>query len=405
MDLSLRPVTEAELSAFLETEHTAFGERMTPEHVEAYCDLIEPDRTLAAFDSDQIVGTAAAYTFELTVPGPVQLPAAGVTAVGVLPTHRRKGVLTRLMARQLDDVHERGEPLAVLTASESGIYGRFGYGPAAFLAMVEIDRVHTRLAHPPTIPGRLLMVDPETAGKLLPACHDAHRRRRVGAVGRPAAWWKMVLRDPEFLRSGSDKRFITVHERAPGEADGYITYRVERRWDQATVLQVEELCAEDDEVRASLWQYAFGVDLVARIKAVCPVDEPIAWRLADPRRLDTVRVSDGLWVRVLDVPAALTGRRYAGTGRLVLELHDAFRPRCAGTYELRVGEDGTDCRPVNAEPDLVLGASELGAVYLGGVRFSTLARAGRVAERTPGALRRADRLFAVDVAPWCDTDF
>ena len=407
MSPAIRAVTRPELPAFVEAEFAAFGEPLSTGKRDAVCRLLQADRTLAAFDGDRIVGTAAAYQAELTVPGPAQLPAAAVTAVGVLPTHRRRGVLTSMMARQLDDVRARGEPLAVLVASESVIYGRFGYGVASFFAEVEIERVHARMAHPPAGGGRLVLLDAEAADKLLPACHDTYRRGQVGAINRPAAWWAMQLHDPDEARSGSGRRFHAIHERAPGEADGYLTYCIDHRVESShrSVLQVEDLCATGDDVRAALWQFALNVDLIDTIRADCPVDEVLSWRLADPRQLRTVRLSDGLWVRLLDVPAALAGRTYSGRDRLVLQVHDAFQPALGGTFELDAGEDGSACRPVEAEPDLVLGASELGSVYLGGVRFGTLARAGRITERSPGALARADRMFAVGVAPWCDTDF
>lgn len=408
MDFQIRPVTSEEQTAYVRAMETAFGEHATDDAIEWSRAVAELDRTLAVFDGDQIVGTAGAYTFELTVPGPATLPAAGVTAVGVLPTHRRRGLLTAMMRRQLDDVAARGEPLAILGASESNIYGRYGYGIATEIARVEIERDRARLATPVPVPGRLRMVDGDEARKLLPACYDRLRRSTVGAVSRSEAWWNELLRDREHDRDGMSRRFDVAHERAPGEADGYLTYRIKRRWEAGTnrsVLSVQELYAADEQVRAALWQFAFSVDLIHTIHAWVPVDEPLRWRLVEPRRLRQVNRGDMLWVRLLDVPAALAGRRYRVEGRLVLEVEDAFRPADGGVFELRGGPDGAECRRSDSPADLRLGASELGSVYLGGLSFSVLARAGRIQEQAQGAVARADRMFGVDSAPYSSTDF
>jgi predicted acetyltransferase len=407
-EFTLRPVTDEELQTFFEAEHTAFGETIDPAEFEHYRKLIELDRTLAAFEGDRIVATAGIYSFELTVPGLRQLKAAGVTAVGVLPTHRRRGILTSLMARQLDDVAARGEPLAILTASEGGIYGRFGYGPAIFFRKVDVNTRQARPARPAQAPGRVLLLDKAEAAKLLPAVYDQVRRATVGAVSRTEAWWTELLRDSEHHQAGHGRRFDAVHERAPGEADGYVTYRIEQRWiaqQPRSILHLEELCAVDDEVHAALWEYLLGVDLVETVRAYVPVDDPMPWRLADARQFHTTRTGEHIWARVLDVPAALTVRAWADDGRLVLRVEDSFRPSSGGTFELDVANGSAQVGRTGDAPDLVLGASELGSLYLGGVAWRDLARAGRVTERTPGALERADRLFATHPAPWSTTDF
>jgi predicted acetyltransferase len=410
MHFELRPITDAELVAFTEAEYAGFGERPSAAQHEGARNLIELDRTIAVFDAGSIVGTAGAFTFELTVPGPAQLPAAGVTAVTVLPTHRRKGLLTRMMRHQLDDVAERGEPIALLTASEGSIYGRFGYGPAIHFTVVELERSRSRLAAPAAVPGRLVLLDRDAAGKVLPPIWDAVRRRDVGQIGRGAAYWGEMLRDGGVLDHGEGTRFAVVHERAPGDADGYATYRIESRPDPATggwrrFLSVREVVTADPRVRVALWQYLLGVDLVDVVRAYQPLDDPLRWRLTDSRQARVVKLADHIWARLVDVPAALAGRRYADRGRLVVEVRDAFRPSSGGTFELEAGPDGAACRRVHAEPDLRMDAADLGSAYLGGVRFGLLARAGRVTEETAGAVAAADRLFGVDPLPWCDSDF
>lgn len=409
MDVELRPITAAELTAFTESEIAGFGERASTAQLEAARSLTELDRTIAVFDGDRIVGTAGAFSFELTVPGPAFVPAAGVTAVTVQPTHRRRGLLSRMMRRQLDDVAERGEPLAMLTASEGSIYGRFGYGIAIHYRTLELERVTTRLAAPVEVPGRMVLLDRDSPAKVLPPVWDAMRRRVVGQIGRSPAYWGEVLREGGFF-DDAGTRFIVIHERAPGDADAYALYRIEGKPDPITqryrrVLTVRELVTLDDTVRAAMWQYLFGVDLIDTLRAYVPVDEPLTWRLTDPRQARTARFGDHIWVRVVDVPAALSARSYADRGRLVVEVNDAFRPASGGTFELDAGPDGAECRKVTAEPDLSLQATDLGSTYLGGVRFSVLARAGRVTEHTPGALALADRLFGIDPLPWCDSDF
>jgi predicted acetyltransferase len=410
MDLTVRPVSDDELPAYIDAEQAAFGEHRDPAELEHERKVIELDRTLAAFEGDRIVGTAGSYSYELTVPGPGQLRAAGVTAVGVLPTHRRRGILTRLMAAQLDDVAARGEPLAILTASDARIYGRFGYGPASFFRRIEVLSRQAAFVRQPAAPGRVLLLDKAEAAKVLPEVHERARLATVGAVGRTDAWWAELLRDPEQHHGGKGKRFDAIHERSPGQADGYFTYRVEDRWQdhQARhLLHVVELVADDDEVRAALWRYAFDVDLVDTVRGYLAIDDPLAWRLADLRQLRTTLVGEHLWLRVLDVPAALDGRVYGAAGRLVLGVRDGFRPDAGGTFAVTVDGPGEAAQVgrTDAAPDLELGAGELGALYLGGVSWRDLGRAGRVNERTPGGLALADRMFATYPGPWCDTDF
>jgi predicted acetyltransferase len=410
MDYEIRPVVAAELEAFSEAGYLPFGERVSASAREGARQLLELDRTLAVFDDGAIVATAAAFSFELTVPGLAQVPVAGVTAVGVFPTHRRRGLLARMMRRQLDDVAERGEPLAILTASEGGIYGRFGYGVATQYSVIEIDRAQARMAAPVEVPGRLVLLDRDAPVKVLPPVWDALRRTRVGQLSRSAVYWQETFREGGMLNEGDGTRFVVLNERAPGQADGYAMYRMASGVEVSISeprrrrLNVEEIVAGDDQVRAVLWQYLLGVDLVTTVRAYVPPDEPLRWRLTDPRQVRAGRLSDHLWARLLDVPAALAARTYGERGRLVFEVRDGFRPQSGGTFELIGGPDGGECRRVDAEPDLRLDTADLGAAYLGGMRFNLLARAGRVAG-SPEALRRADRMFGADPLPWSDTSF
>ena len=406
----IRPITDDELPAFATTEHIAFSEEMTPARLEGIRALVEIDRTLAAFDAGRIVGTAAAGSWELTVPGPATVPAATITAVAVLPTHRRQGVLTALMARQLDDVADRGEAVAVLTASESSIYGRFGYGLATWATAFAIDRRHAGLARPVDAGGRVVMLDKDEAPKRLPDLYDRLRRNQVGALSRPPGWWFDYFRDLEDRREGASPLFFALHESAAGEADGFVAYRVKKNWvddgSPAGDAQVYELWASSPAVRTALWQFCLGVDLTATLSCWnAPLDEPLRWMLADPRRYRITAVSDWLWARLVDIPAALGARRYTSAGRLVLDVADSFKPHNTGRYEVVGGPDGAECRRTGADPDLALSAADLGALYLGGVGCTALARAGRIEELRPGALATGDALFTTAEAPWCSTEF
>jgi predicted acetyltransferase len=410
VDLELRPIADEEYPAWSRTIERAFGAQPSNQEVEDWRLVFERDRSLAVFDGREIVATTGAVSFDLTLPGGTVTPVAGVTAVAVRTTHRRRGLLRALMERQLDDVAARGEAVAVLTASESVIYGRFGYGLASSNAWCRIDTAGTELARAPEAGGRLRQVEADAAARDIPAVYDRARTRHPGALSRSPRYWQRWFLDREPWRQGASARFYVLHHDAGGTADGYVAYRAkEGDWGHGladgTVI-VEELDAVDDEVEAALWQYLLDIDLVRHVRAEArPVDEPLRWRLADPRRLQTSAVYDHLWLRVLDVPAALSARRYPVEGRLVLEVRDPFRPAGEGRYVVEGGLAGAACRPTGEAPDLALGMPELGALYLGGVSATTLARAGRLEERTAGAVRVADAFFASSPAPWCCTPF
>jgi predicted acetyltransferase len=317
-----------------------------------------------------------------------------------------------MMRHQLDDVRSRGESVAVLTASESIIYGRFGYGLASWNHEISVSTDHSAFLHPVADNGRFTMIDTVEAGKVLPGLHEKCRRQRPADNSRSAAWWDQHFVDYKEWRDGASARFHVVHESAAGEPDGYATYRIKQKHDGLAdnELRVGDLRAVTPEVEAALWRFVFDVDLVGTVKAeIRPVDDQLPYLLADPRRVMTTSRWDMLWVRLVDLPAALEARRYispVGTD-LVLDVMDEFCPWNAGRHQLSVGNDGVaTCRPApDRQPELSLTATDLGAAYLGGVQFSTLARAGRVTELAPGALARADALFASYPQPWCTTGF
>lgn len=406
MDIEVRPIEPGEFDEFMRVASLAFGHEPIEEEIQAERLIFEIDRSLAAFDGTAIAGETMVASFQLTVPGGV-LPTAGVTSVGVSPTHRRRGVMTALTRRQLDDTRERGEPLAALYASEAAIYGRFGYGLASFKAELEIERAFTAFAGPEHEHRRIRAIGKEDALAAYPAIFEAVRPHRPGFHARSEAWWKYNFEDLERDREGYNQYLYAICD-GPEGSDGYVVYRTKSDWSQGYAngtADVIELMAANTDAYAALWRYVFDLDLMARTAAwLRPVDEPLMHMLAEPRRL-RFKIEDGLWVRLVDVPAALAGRRYATEGNVILEVKDAFCPWNEGRYELEGGPEGADCRPSSAEPELELSAADLAAVYLGGVRFDTLRQAGRVIENKPGAVQGADAMFTWDPPPWCPDMF
>jgi predicted acetyltransferase len=391
---------------FLDAAEIAFGARLNDDDLAAFEPLFEEDRALGAYDGERLVGTAGIISFCLTVPG-AELPAAGVTAVGVHPTHRRRGILRQLMRRQLDDIHERGEALAVLWASEGQIYQRFGYGLATLNGSFELERERSGFRTPFAPAGTVRLLERDEAERLFPAVFDAQRPLRPGFWSRSPEMWKEFFHDPERWRRGAGPAFLAAHE-TEGQADGYVRYRIKDEWDERgsrSTLIVTELIALSPSATRETWRYLFDIDLVARIKASNqPVDHPLLLMLSEPRRLGFT-VSDAMWLRIVDVEAALRQRTYAEDGRLVIELRDEFCPWNAGRWALEVDDGGVEVRRTDNAADLAMDAIDLGALYLGAFSAHALLAAGRGEELRSGAATRGDRLLRTDHAPWCPRVF
>ena len=410
-DYEIRPITPEEFPLYERAGTAAFGSHPTEPNSVHWRALVEFDRSLAVFDGPEIVGTAGALSFGLTLHGGATIPVAGVTSVSVLPTHRRRGLLRAMMRRQLSDVRGRGECMAVLGASESGIYGRFGYGIATSTMNYELDRRDARFLSMPPQTGRVRLVDHATAAGAYPEVYERFRQGQPGTVTRNETLWEHeILRQPE-ADQGMSARFYIAYTAGDGQVEGIAGYRIKQDWVDGiarSAVQVlgSQFVAATPAARAALWRFCLDLDLTQTVRAIAfPVEEPLRWMLADPRRMKVSALRDDLYVRLLDIPAALAARRYAAEGRFVFEVADAFVPETAGRYELRGGPEGAECRRTTANPDLALGVAELGAAYLGGVRFESLYHAGRVEERTPGTLARADALFRSDPPPYCATPF
>ncbi|HKA04452.1 MAG TPA: GNAT family N-acetyltransferase [Acidimicrobiales bacterium] len=403
MDIDIRPIAPHEYEALLYLDGRTFGITYENDYVEAARGLLDLDRQIVAVDGPELVGAAGAWTFDITVPGGTSLPTAGVTWVSVSGTHRRRGILRRMMAHQLDDLAERGDPLAILTASESVIYGRFGYGLATFRTKLVVEGRRVQLRAGLGADGLVRFADPSTARKVEPVLYDRLRAMQPGTVTRSDAWWDFIFVDPPSIRDGATALFHAVHP------DGFVSYRVRDTLVGGSFtngVQVRELVSLTPEAHASLWRFLLGLDLVHEVEWYrAPRHETLRWLVDDPRRVRTEAVDDDMWLRLIDVERAFAGRRYPVPDRLVIEVVDAFRPATSGRYEIDGSPDGAECRRTTSEPDLALDIADLGSLYLGGVDASTLARAGRIEERTVGAIQRADRFFASDPPPHNQTAF
>jgi predicted acetyltransferase len=402
--MELRRITVDELPQYLTADFAAFGERWDTSRPPGPFLTHEVERAIAVVDGEAIVGTGRNYSMEVTVPGLATVPAGGVSAIAVLPTHRRQGALTAMMGRLLDDAVAAGEPLAILHASEGAIYGRFGFAPATQVMRFDVDRREARF-RVPTPEARTRIIEPDEVLKIFPEVFEQVRRSRPGVVSRPAPWWP----DEFFTFPVPGIRFDVLLERA-GRPEGYVSYKFQPRWPDRSDsrLVVQELVAVSPEAHAALWRYLVSVDLVQTIETrFAALDDPFPWMLTSHRTARVIGVHDSLWARILDVPTALAARRYGNRGGLVLEVVDEFRPGgdAAGRFALEVGAGGVLCARTTASPDLVLGVAELSAAYLGGVRLATLSAAGRVQEETSGTLARADAMFAGERMPYALTWF
>jgi predicted acetyltransferase len=379
----------------------AIGQYFNPppdeQFLERWARTLPHERMHAAFEDGQIVGGAGTFPFELSVPGG-SLPCAGVTAVGVHPTHRRRGVLRSMMDVQLRDVHERGEPIAALWASEETIYGRFGYGIASWAGELKVPHEWDAFSEPLELGGTTRFVTPEEARRLFPPIYDAVRRARPGMTSRSDVWWEDRHLRLEERESEAPRRFVLLE--LEGEPVGYAIYRTHFSFDGGSAssrLVVREALGATPQATAAIWRFLLDVDWMATVEVfLAPPDHPLFLLLATPRRVH-YRMGDGLWVRLVDLPAALSGRTYGDGGPLVLEVRDAVCEWNHGRWRL---EDGT-CERTDEEPDLELDVSALGSAYLGAVSFRQLREALRVEEIETGAIERADALFAWRPLPWC----
>jgi predicted acetyltransferase len=414
----IRPISDDQYVAFRRVQQHAFNTGPAPAaSLPRVLRQFERDRSLAAFDTDAAesvpVGTAGVYSLRMAVPGAV-LPVAGVTMVAVLPTHRRRGILRSLMRRQVTDIAARGEePIAALWASEMPLYGRYGYGRASSHASFRFGRGEGALnAAAPADPAiTLRLAEPADAVAELAKIYETVLPRQPGFFGRDADWWDRVLDDPEEERHGSSPLRCLLAADGDG-VRGYALYRSTPRWEEGTflpdcTLSIWELVAADPAASAALWRDLLNRDLVTQVTAdLRPADDPLIYQLHDSRRARP-RLADSLWVRVIDLPAALARRRYAAPVDVVVEVTDDLLPANDGRWRLRAdGPDGAaDCTRTGDPADIALDIRELAAAYLGGTRLGSLAAAGLVGELRPGTVGRLSAAMSWDPAPWCPRIF
>jgi predicted acetyltransferase len=401
-DYEIGTIEPDEKRAFFEAASEAFQDELNDDDVALRERQIEPERTLVARSGGAIVANSALITMRLAIPGGAVVPMAGVTAVGVDPVHRRRGLLDRLMRGHLTAIHERGdEVLSALWASEAGIYGRWGFGPAARLADLTVRSPEARLlAGPPA--------DRPRAGApadLLPdmrAIYDAVLPHRPGLLARDDLGWEDRVHDPEHRRGGAGRLRGLLTD------GGYALYAVREQDTDGRpdgIVELRELIAATPTASAVLWHHLLSLSLTRTVRwESAPEDEPLAHMIDDARAVSS-RVGDGLYVRLVDLPRALTLRTYDAPVEVVMEVADPVCPWNAGRWRLAAGPDGATCEPADAAPDLAMSATELGAAYLGGVPLALLAAAGRVEERTPGAVAAASRAFRGVCEPWCAETF
>ncbi|MFF5494155.1 GNAT family N-acetyltransferase [Streptomyces aquilus] len=399
--MEIRSTTDEDLEVFVDTVHAAFG-RFPETPVDGgglWWSALETDRCLLALTADgRPVGTAASHAFELTLPGAALASAPGVTAVGVLPSHRRQGVLSAMMRHQLAEFRDRGEFLSVLLASEATIYGRFGYGPATYTGRLTVPRRQAELSAPraggPAGTGSVEVLRRAECGELLEEVYDRYRRAQPGALSRPHRWWALRAGQPPISPA---PRYVAVHRDADGVPDGYASYSL----GEHETLKVDETITTDSAVFTALARFLLGHDLVGKVVFQhVPPQHPLRWQLADFRAGEAGGDTDWLWVRLLDVPRALTARGWFTDGELVLDVEDPFLAE-RGRWLLTVSEGKADCVPTDRAPDLSLDIRDLGSIYLGGTAPSTLVRAGHIRAHRADAVPLADVLFRGDQLPHC----
>ncbi|MEU4729207.1 GNAT family N-acetyltransferase [Streptomyces sp. NPDC023588] len=414
MSADVRPIAASELPDWLHTVNTGFlnAARATESDVAQLAKYYDLGRVQGGFDTDtgRCVAAFRSFAQELTVPGGAAVPATAVSNVGVLPTHRRQGLLSRMMAAEFAAARERGDVLATLIAAEYRIYGRYGFGPAASVSEWEIDVPRTGLDPQLSAPadgGRIEMVDEAEVRRIGPELHERLRALTPGMVGRDERWWRLMTGLETVSYRPRTEKFHAVYRTAAGEVAGLVLYTADDHWTDAKIpqntVQVRDLLALTPQAQRALWQFLCSIDWVTKVRTGYRAPDDLAPHLLpDPRAARVVTAADFLWVRVLDVVRALSARTYEVPGVLVLEVTDAAGP-AAGRYRLDAGSGA--CARTQEPADLRLDASALGALYLGDESAVRLAELGRVTQERPGAVALADAVFRTARRPWCPDVF
>jgi len=401
MSLEIRTVQDDELTAYRTCMMTTFGEDLEsdPEGDARLRALIPAAQRWAVHDGGMIVATAATFDHAIGVPGGGTLPIAGLTMVTVRPTHRRRGILRQLIDTHLADARARGFASSALWASEAGIYGRFGYGLAAQAINIEIEDSRTITLRERPL-DEVAWIDEATARTMLPPVYARAMAGRPGALRRTGTWWheRRFLESP-FARGGASRRRHVIARR-DGEVVGYVQFRQQGKFAATKPngkVSIIELVGIDARAELSLWQFVLRVDLFPNIAwELAPIDDVLAWAVTDPRRISR-HFTDGLWLRIEDIPATLATRTYSHDGVLRFAAN-------GGTFELTVEAGRGGCVATTKAPSIQFADTGLASTFLGGERAIQLARAERITG-DPAAIALADRMFASAIHPWCPEVF
>jgi predicted acetyltransferase len=393
------------LRAVADLDETVFGEVSHEEDLDSpIYGVVDDDRTFLAWDGDVIVGMSANFTLDTSTPGGGSLPTAGVTFIGVRPTHRRRGVMSQMLHNLHTDGIKRNEPIATLWAADPAIYGRFGYGLATQRVSAEVPHQHGALLDAPEDPSiRLRMIDVASDYELTKPVYDAMRRERGGVPAIDERWHARHTYDPAHHRDGGTRAHTILAEDDNG-VRGFLRYSMKSAWPNgygAGTVNVYRLMSTDPAAHAALWRYCFAVDLMEKTHWWnVPIDDPVLTWLEHSRQAQ-LQVRDAMWLRLLDLPAALSGRSYASDLDVTLEVTDRQFDQNAGKWRLSGGPDGATCERTRASADISLDIRSLGAALLGGTTLTSHARAGWLHEHTPGSVSAASAAFRSELAPYC----
>lgn len=408
MTIDVRKVAEEEFNDWCDTTDVGFlmpGRRGDGPRRRAWYEI---DRCWGCFDGDQVVGTLRGIDLRMTVPGGAAVPTDGITSVTVMATHRRRGLLSRMMAAEIGAAAERREPLSALVAAEWPIYGRYGFGPAVEGCSWYLDARNAAFVR--ELPGRIEVVDLATARAEAPAVYDKVMARNPGSVSRPSWYWdrNLDIVPAEGEKVPKDQMYAVCRDER-GEAVGFVHYKFADRWTRQrpdNTAEVFDLFAVDVAYEARLWKFLADHDWVSTVHADEGWRTDELWRdlLVDRRAAWSENHWDTIWIRVLDPVAALGARRYEVPGRIVMRITDKDG-YADGTFVLEGGPDGAECAPTAEPPEVTLPAAVLASIYLGGFSAARYSRLGLVEEHAPGAVGRLAVLFHTAVAPWAATGF
>ncbi|MFF3939253.1 GNAT family N-acetyltransferase [Streptomyces phaeofaciens] len=410
--LECRQIEDSELSDWIRALKTGFLRPpvVTEEQTAARRAATPDSRTSGAFDAGRCVGTFRSFPQELTAVGGAQVPADAISNVAVVATHRRRGILSRLMSDDLTAAKDRGDVVATLIAAEYRIYGRYGFGPATTTTEWAIDIPRAGLDPRRRVPdpddgGRIDLIDGDEVRKLGPALHTRLRGAQPGAVSRDATWWEASTGVLRLYGDEWTEPFYAVYRSADGEVEGLVSYRADDKWTDAkqplTTASVDWLISVTPAAERALWHYLCSIDWITRVKSGARSPDDLLPRLLpDPRAASITTQADWLWVRLLDVVRALEARTYDASGALVLEVADRAG-LAGGRYLLDAGPEGASCTPTSRGADLSLDVADLASLWLGDESAVRLAALGRIREERAGAARGADALLRTSVRPWC----